>query len=397
MRCVSALLASAALALPASADTTLSAEIGARGIQPTIDRLAALPAPTDADRFALGGLLFLRATETALQARWRMGMTDNLALIPFLRLPVPENPAPGPFDPAMIASIFRDAAADMDSARAALAPIPGDADFGLEIALADLWFDINGSGSRDPGENLAEVAGPLVMGWRWAGRDPAAPLPTIRFDQSDAAWLSAYTHLLSGLSEIVLAYDPTAAIARVTGARAKMMTVTGTVDADDYGIGTAVDVAAVVIGALDQPPEAARLMRARDHLQAMIDDNRRFWTSVAAETDNDREWIPNDRQTSGLGIEFPKDLSGVWQSVLADGEALLAGDLLVPFWRLGSTGGVNVGRMFTEPAPIDVAGWIQGWGALPYLESGRQISPANLSRFEALVMGESALFMVLLN
>lgn len=397
MRPIALPLAFLALSLPAGADTSLSAEIGAKGIQPTIDRLSALPAPTDAERFALGGLLFLRATESALQGRWRVGMTDNLAVIPFLRLPVPENPAPQAFDPALIATIFRDAAGDMDASRAALAAIPEGSDFGLDISLSDLWFDINGSATRDPGESLADVAGPLVMGWRWAERDPATTLPVIRFDAADVAWLSAYTQLLSGLSETVLAYDPTASITRVTEAQAKMRTVTGTVDADDFGLGAAVDVAAVVIGALDQQPDAARLGRAHDHLLSMIADNRRFWTAVDRETDNDREWIPNDRQVSGLGLEFPKDLGATWQPVLADGEALLKGDLLVPYWRLGSTGGVNVGRMFTEPAPIDVAGWIQGWAALPYLESGRQISSANLSRFEALVMGESALFMALLN
>lgn len=400
MRFLSGCLAIAtltALALPAAAESAISTEIGERGIQPTIDRLSALTAPTEADRFALGGLLFLRATESALQARWKVGLSDSLAMIPFLRLPVPENPAPQPFDPALITSIFRQAADGMEAARAALAPIPEGADFGVEIALSDLWFDINASGTRDPGEDLAEVAGPLVMGWRWAQRDPATPLPVVRFDGSDVAWLAAYTHLLSGLSEIVLAYDPTASITRVTEARAAMTTVTGTIDADDYGIGTAVDVAAIVLGALDQQPDAARLLSARDHLQSMIDENRRFWSAVERETDNDREWIPNDRQVSALGLEFPKGMAAIWQAVLADGEALLKGDLLIPYWRLGSTGGVNLGKVFTDPRPVDVAGWIQGWAALPYLESGRQISGENLNRFEALVMGESALFMVMLN
>ena len=46
---------------------------------------------------------------------------------------------------------------------------------------------------------------------------PGTAAPTIRFDTADAAWLAAYTHLLAGVSELALAFDPTPQIARVIG------------------------------------------------------------------------------------------------------------------------------------------------------------------------------------
>ena len=93
------------LATPATAET-LSAEIGRSGIAATEARLAALPAPADDERFALGGLRFLAALEQSFQIRWQNGMSDRTGMLPFLRLPVPENPAPQPFDPGAVAAIF---------------------------------------------------------------------------------------------------------------------------------------------------------------------------------------------------------------------------------------------------------------------------------------------------
>ncbi len=68
--------------------------------------------------------------------------------------------------------------------------------------------------------------------------------------------------------------------------------------------------------------------------------------------------------------------------MLADAEAVLKGERLVPYLWLGEEAGVNVGRMFTDPRPIDIPMWIQGLGALPYLEKGRPVSMQN-SRFSA--------------
>jgi hypothetical protein len=386
------------LAGPALADTGISAEIARSGLTATEARLAALPAPTDEDRFALGGVRFLKTVEGALQLRWRSGLTDSLGMLPVLRLPIAENPTPEPAGPGLVADLFRDVAAGMETARLPLDAIADDAAFGVEISLADLWFDVNANSRRDEGEDLLPLLGPMILGWRWADRAPAAPAPVIRFDAADAAWLSAYTHMLGGVANLVLTYDPTEATARVLDARDKMAAF-GPVTPDPLtgaeGVG-AVDLIAITLDALDSPPDAARAAAARDDFLAMIADNRRFWTLVERETDNDREWLPNDRQTSALGIAVPPGTAKTWQAVLDDAEALLQGKVLAPYWRV-SGAGLNVARLFTDPRPVDLAGWIQGAAALPYLEKGRVVSADNWRRFEAMMGGEAMLFTLYLN
>jgi hypothetical protein len=388
------------LATPAAGET-LSAEIGRAGIAATEARLAALPAPADDERFALGGLRFLSALEQSFQIRWQNGMTDRTGLLPLLRLTVPDNPAPQPVDPGAVAAIFTAADARLEAARAALDPIAATSEFGLEVNLGDLWFDINSNTTRDPGEDLLEIADPALLGWRWAERPADTPAPVIRFDAADAAWLTAYAHALQAVSQMVLAYDPTEPLTRILTTRAALEQY-GPLPLDAYlgmesdGLGT-IDLIALILATLEQQPDAARMVAARDHLLAAIAANRDFWTRVATETDNAAEWLPNARQTSALGLALPEGTAESWQAVLADGEALLKGEKLAPYWRAGAGGGISIAKVFSEPRPVDLAGWVQGWAALPYLEAGPLVSAENWSRFESLAGGEPMLLALWFN
>ena len=399
-----ALVALLALATPAAAQT-LSDEIGANGIAPTLSRLKAQPEPALEDIFAIGGLHFLGAVERALQLQWRTGADqvtgnagDTLGL-PFLRLPVPPNPAPEPFNGALVTQFFTDIDGDMAAARAALATLPEGEDFGLELTFADLWFDVNLNGAREPDEDALAILGPQLLGWQWQDRDPAAPPLTIRFDAADAAWLTAYTHVMSGMANTVLAYDPAASIDRVIASRIALKVAPPSTDAFNFdaSFGQFLDAFAMLEGAVNQQPDAARAKAAKEHFLAMIAENRRFWALVAAETDNDREWVPNDTQTSALGLVLPPGTGDTWLGVLADGEALLQGRLLIPYWRGPEGQGINLGRMFDDPAPISITGWFQGWAAVPYLDQGPTVTPTSLRQFEGLMGGNAGLMMVFLN
>ncbi|MFN3991816.1 MAG: hypothetical protein ACK4IU_02785 [Tabrizicola flagellatus] len=243
------------------------------------------------------------------------------------------------------------------------------------------------------------ILGPVLLGWQWQAPDPAAPPLTVRFDAADAAWLAAYTHVMSGVANTVLAYDPAASIDRVIAARAAIRVAPPSPGnySFDASFGQFLDAFAMLEGAVNQPPDAARATAAKDHFLSMIAENRRFWSLVALETDNTLEWIPNDRQTSALGLELPAGTGDTWLGVLADGEALLQGRLLIPYWR-GPTGqGINLGRMFDDPAPMSIIGWAQGWAAVPYLEHGPVVTATSLRRFEALMGGDAGLMMVFLN
>ncbi|GLS88113.1 hypothetical protein GCM10010873_30870 [Cypionkella aquatica] len=404
MRILPTLLCTAALAASLHAEIakaeSLSTEIGTRGLAATEARLAALETPTDADRFALAGTRFLGAVEAALQLRYAAGMTDRTGMLPFLRLPLPDNPTPAAFQPAMIADLFRQVDAKMQQARAPLAEIPQTSDFTLEVNFADLWFDINANQSRDAGEDALSTLGPMLLGWQWDSRDPATPAPVVKFDAADAAWLSAYTHLLQGLSQIVLAYDPTEPITRIREARAKIESLGGSAPSFFSGGSDGmdeVDVIAIVIAALQQTPDAPRMAAAHQHLLAMIADNRRFWAAVTLETDNAAEWLPNDKQQSALGVTLPPGTGATWMAVLQDAEALLNGTKLAPYWRQEGGAGINIAKVFNEPRPADLAGWIQGWAAAPYLEQGTLVSGQNWSAFEQMVGGEAMMLSFYLN
>lgn len=388
-----ALLPGLALAEPSA----LSAEIAAKGLKATEERLAALPQPNPPDLFALAGLRFLSGVESALQLRWQTGLQADWSELPILRLPIPQNPDARPFTGADLGTLLTGIDKDMEAAREALAQL-GDQQFVLEIAVGDLWFDINMNGTRDPGEDVGEVAGLTLGTGRMASVQMIAP--AVRFDTADAAWLSAYTHLLSAFTHTALAYDPAAAVDRVTASAAKMAGFHGTTPPNhalDMMFGKQVDRVAIILHALATRPDPALVASAHEHLLATIRENRRFWSLVEVETDNDSEWIPNDRQVSGLGLNMPPGTGKHWQAVLADAEAILTGQLLVPHWRYGAEAGIDVKAMFMDPPAVDLVAMVQGEGFLPYVRKGPQASAQSWREFENLVWGDSLLFAIFLN
>ncbi|MFN3938191.1 MAG: hypothetical protein ACK4KW_11510 [Gemmobacter sp.] len=383
-----------------AAQGALSGEIAERGLRPVAERLAALSDLSADERFALAGLRFLGAVEGALQTRWRHGLGDAGTQLPVLRLPIPQNPAPEPFTGAVMTALLSDLRADLAEAGAALTGMPAD-DFGLAIRLGDLWFDIDGNGRRGPGEGLVEVAGLTVLG-RDVARMRQSPVAdaVIRFDAADAFWLAAYAEFLQGLSTLALAFDPGPAIDLVLDSKVAFMDLRGTApmpSALDMMLGRQADALAMLWLTLHRQPDPALTRQARQHLLAMIALNRRFWDAVAAESDDEAEWIPNDRQTAALGFRLPPGTGPRWLAVLDEAEGLLTGRLLMPHWRYGAEAGVNLARLFDDPAPVDPMGWFQGHGLLRWAEKGTRASPESWREFERMLYGDAVLFALLLN
>lgn len=388
------------LAMPVNvaAQDDISARIGADGLASSEATLSALAEPTANQRFALGGIRFLRAIERALQTRYRYGMSGETMGLPVLRLNVPPNPAPEPFDPAVVEQIFADVIADMARARTTLDSLGPDDEVGLRVALADLWFDVNGSGTREPAEGLVVLAGTTLLPRRF--QDGEANAPVIRFDTADVAWLKAYTHFLSGIGDLILAFPSRDVIEQVLAAAQDMRSFIdySTPDAAyEYLFSSEVDAAMIVYLALQQQPDAARTRAARLHFLDMIRENRIFWALLDQETDNDAEWIPNARQTSALGIRMAPNTGTVWQAVLADAEDLLEGRKLIPHWRYGRAAGINLKRLLDDPIPVRPAEWLQGMGLLAYAETGERVGFFNWQQFTRMVRGDSMLFVMLLN
>lgn len=392
-------LATTLLAAPAYAQST--AELGPDSLVQSVDTFTALPDKTPSDQFALGALHFLHGVEKTLQLRWKYNAVLDDLDIPVMRLPVPPNPDAQPFKPDLITQLFTELLTDMDASRSALAQIPDGADVALNVNLADLWFDINMNNTRDLGEGIVEVGAFTLMGQPDLGDAEGLPAMDIRFDTPDVAWLTAYTHMLSAAGELVVAFDPTEAITNVMNAVRKMdelrgepFTPLGFLGGDESRW---VDQFAMAYGALNQQPDATRTRAAHAHLLSMIAENKTFWAGIEAETDNLNEWIPNPKQTAALGFEMHPATGMAWQVVLDDVESLLNGDLLIPYWRLGAAGGVNMQKLFLDPPVFDFVTWVQGHGLLPYLERGPVISTENIDQFDDLTGGNIMLFSFLFN
>ncbi len=375
-----------------------SAALAADGLARTEAALSALAAPTPDDRFALGGVRFLRGIEQALQLRWQLGAVEEIAPLPILRLDLPLNRAPEPMRASLVAEIFGGALAQMALAETTLAAIPEGADIGLTIRLEDLWFDITGDGQRGIGEDLLPLAlDNFTMPWSEPG---GLTSTSIRFDSADVFWLRAYGQLISGLSSFVLAFDPTAATARLMAAADDEKTRLASPNPsaiDEFDVSGWVDKAASAILALRQQPDPALTRQSRAHLMQMVALNRQFWRAVATETDNQEEWIPNARQTAALGFDMPADTDVVWLGVLSELEQLLDGKLLVPHIALPPEAGINIAAWMENPNPLDLVGWIQGMDALPYAERGPMITGTAWTAFEQLVGGRGVLYALLLN
>ncbi|MEL6681489.1 MAG: hypothetical protein AAFQ09_02445 [Pseudomonadota bacterium] len=375
------------------------------GLTGTIAALSAIDTPTPSDRMALGGALFLKGIESAFQERYRVGFTDFELGIPGLATQLNANPNPEPLTPEVIADLFTQIGDSMDNAQTALAPISAHDQVAVTLDLNHVWFDVNGNGARDETEDLLPILTSLfVRPWQLQETldriNASGGAPTITFDTSDVAWLQAYTHVFSGTAEMVLAFDPTEVIAKVQTNAATLTTLrdgpapTLFLSPEDEAIA---DLVTIVLGVLEQQPDAKRTRAALADFQAVISYNLEFWDRVRAETDDEKEFIPNADQDSALGILFPESIDTAWQAVLADAAMVLQGDLLIPHWRTGDQVGINLNAWLNNPAPLDIIGVLAGTDLAPYMQRGPVANAETIDAFDDVTGGNFALFAFTLN
>lgn len=379
-------------------DTTTSAMIAKQGINATIDTLEATEAAPDRD-MALAGLRFLSAVEKGYQARWKSGATQPMMPFPILGTMLPENPNPEALSADFVNKLAVNMNATMEEARDA---IPAE-DGAVVLRLSDLWLDVNMDGIRAPEESLLELTG-LSM----TAEPGEQPSDEIRFDAADAHWLRAYTHLVQAVSTTILAFDPEPEIARsleLNDAIEKQM-IAWSENSEDtperpsmlaMSFGGIVDKVAIAVKTLLHQPDAKKIDEAAKHIHAMIAANHTFWQALAEETDNDREWIPNDTQQAALGFDIPKGAGDSWLQVLTDAEEVLTGDKLIPYWRFAPGYGIDLSTWLEDPQPVDIIDWIQGTGPLPYARKGETMDREGWSEFNQMFAGRAGLYMVLFN
>lgn len=393
---VATLAASVALAScnAQSPEPSWRTELEEKGLAAAEAALASEPASAETE-FVRGALQSLQAIEAVMQVAYR-NSTEPLPIFPGLGIDIPVHEGAA-FDPAFLETAMTGALSHLSLAEATLGAMSGD-EFAVELDIAGLWFDINDNGTR---EDFEYGRGYLENFARETAGDEPAPDTTVRFDTADAYWLKAYVHALSGTAELILSVDPTPAIETVYEGR-KMMEAAGT-PSRLFIEDAQLDALAATIIALRGVPDAERTRAAHDHFRAMIAENRNFWTAVMAETDDDREWLPNPDQVSAFGVPVSAEMAEQWQTVLTEIEDILEGRALLPTWRFdnrfdgGENVGLNIAKFLQDPGDLDIILLIHGAGLAPYLETGPIARGEAWRQFSRLSGANNMLFAFWLN
>jgi hypothetical protein len=341
----------------------------ARGEQELKAALETAP-KDDALRFGLGVLQFVRGVERLGQGLYRYGCRSDNTDLPFLRLPVPRNPDPAPVTYAALRRLLDDFQHDLAAAETTLAGVTDD-NVKLPLRLGRFRLDLDGD--ANPTDRLLDIM-QRVMGPQLAfPRDN--PDLLVCFDRGDVAWLRAYCHLLAALLDGYLAFD-TEALFNLTAhdlfERPKQPFREGEAERWQRFM-EARKVVAV--------KEPARLGSFRKHLLRVAELNRETWKYIRAETDDDHEWLPNARQRGALGLPVRDEMIDAWLDVMAELEAVLDGQKVLPGVFLGPAPegkGLNLKTLLERPPAEwrleDPAGaWLPAayWDRKPSVDLGK--------------------------
>jgi hypothetical protein len=355
----------------------------------------ALRAKPDDDeaRFALGVVQFLRAVEGRMQAFYRHGYRSEPGMISFTNLPIPKNPRPEPLDYKTARSLLQSWIDDLGRVEATLARV-NSTEVKLPLHFGLIRLDFNGDGRADEDETLWKVYGNFNR--RANVSAEAAGTFVIAFDRGDVDWLRGYCHVLSALTEALLAHDfeglfDGSGFLLFKGIKApEAFLVESNQPQNGFDMDQILDLVAMFHLIRLPVVEPERLKSALAHMEAMVALSRSSWKFILAETDDDREWVPNPKQGSVIpNVRVTAEMVEGWKGFLDEFEAILAGRKLIPFWRgKPPRRGINVRRVLTEPRAFDLVLWVQGSAAAPYLEPGEVTSTEMWSRLNRIFGGE---------
>jgi len=328
----------------------------------------------DKARFSLATIQLVRSGERLSQALYRYGLKLDRAnfLFPLFNLPIPVNPQPQQITYSDLDQLLQNLNADLEQVRQTLAMIK-DQQVKLPLQLGLIKMDLDGDGKFAEKEVLWQVFR-AVTGNRVTPQQAQNFL--ITFDYGDVLWLRGYTHIFSGLLNVLLSCDRREIFSRTAHlffAKPDTPHSFLLTHEDNLSDARVIDFFAALHLLRFPITQPAKMASAMQNFQATLTLSRASWQAILAETDDDREWLPNPKQKAIFpDIRISQEMIDSWISATQEGEELLAGRKLVPFWRTDPQGrGINLKRVFTAPQTLDLILWVQGTAATPYLERGR--------------------------
>lgn len=214
-----------------------------------------------------------------------------------------------------------------------------DPEFSLELCVACWQRDWNGDGEiNERDQRLLEVEF-AADGSEIEVGDPRRR-PTFRFDVGDLHWGRAMLAFQRAGLNLVLAYD-WAELDKVF-------------ELSLFGKAPDIEIRIKLL-------HASKVKHARDLILAGLEHSDSEREAYLAETDDDREWVPNPNQrNSGVPLRVDVDLYRTWEGVVADLRRLVAGDTGISLGEVARsanlpfvpTGYLDVGSMLSHPKDL---------------------------------------------
>lgn len=235
---------------------------------------------------------------------------------------------------------LRDADAELALVEADLAVVAREPRISMELCVACWEIDWDGNGRiNDRDRRLPEIEVD-ENGDDLPDEDPRRR-PTFRFDGGDVAWARAFVSFQRAAIDVLLAYD----WGEIGTLEARLLEEPGE----------------LVIPLVD----AGKVAEAKQRILEGLDFSDASRKMYLAETDDDREWVPNPGQKSHpMPLPVDQALYDTWEGVVGDVRRLLEGEeglsvadamgLLEGRRRLRVSGYIDIGRMLNHPKDIRI-------------------------------------------
>jgi hypothetical protein len=326
-------------------------------------------------RFGIGLIGFVTAIEHFAQGLFRHGFAspDVGPMGPAMAMPVPVNPSPEPLTYDKLRDLLGTLVTDMDAAKAALLSAGESGDYVVPVDILKIRIDVDGDGTA--GDN--ESVGGVLVGMFGAEMGSTPPDTTIGFDRADAIWLAGYSQVVAAQADFLLAHDfhelVEASFHRLfprAGLPMQNFTHSTSTLMLDPESDNAIADALAAIHTLNFPVvEPQRLKGVLARLHEILALSRRNWQAILAETDDNRELVPNPRQTPLMqDAPVTDETVAAWRATLDTTEQVLDGELLIPHWRFQK--GFDLKAYFENATRTDFVMLITGHDALPFLKDG---------------------------